>query len=249
MAMLAFAAIAQPVQQYRVSWTAATFPTAHVRAVLSSDDCTFGTAAKWSDFFPGTNGWSQFIHDLSATDLDGHPLSVAELPNGRWKVGSSEATACRVKLRYSVDYAFGRRQWQPGNEQVAYTTASAVYSTGLSLFVLGKEAPALVDVAVPKGWIFATPWQPAASSQYRVATHDSLLNNTFVAGRTFVRSFQGDRFKLTVALLGHPVSSADQVRIAFAKLAPSLVHVFGDGRNGRYMIVLLRGPEDGESAP
>lgn len=232
--------------QYRVRWSDADFPVARVEARLVSRDCTFGTAEKWASFFDGKDGWSQFVRGLSARDGRGRPMRVRALGGGRWAVGEARRP-CLAQLAYAVDFSFGRKAWEAGNEQVAYLTDSAVYSTGLPLYVIGDDGPAEIKVEVPRGWNFATPWTRIGANAFRAADHRSLLENVFVAGRTYSESFAAGQFDVTVALLGLPDTSAEQVRRTFHAVAPRLVDQFGDDSAGRYMIAVMRGPEDGES--
>jgi predicted metalloprotease with PDZ domain len=122
-----------------------------------------------------------------------------------------------------------------------------VYSTGLALFVVGDEGETEVSVEVPRGWQFASPWEPVGRGRYRAVNHAALIDNTFVVGKSAVQAFTAGQFTVEVALLGQPASSAQALQSAFSRVAPRLVQIFGDDRKGRYMIVLIRGPEDGES--
>lgn len=232
--------------EYLITWKTQSFPQAHVEAYLSSPDCTFGTSRKWASFFEGDAGWSRFISNLAAQDRSGRALPVHSLAAGRWKIGNS-GKQCTVRLSYDIDFSFGRQSWSAGNEQVGYTLDNAVYSTGLPLFVISDDGPAEVSIRVPAGWQFATPWQPVSRSRYRVRNQSELLENTFVVGQNASQSFAAGQFTAQIALLGHPSSSASLFQETFSKLVSRLVNMFGDKREGRYMIVLINGPEDGES--
>lgn len=252
--LLAAAGTAQPrvlpstetTARYHIRWTQADFPRARVEAQLPSRDCTFGTSEKWASFFDGKDGWSQFVQGLTARDRRGKRLSVRAIGGGRWAVGSARRP-CVARLDYLVDFSFGRKAWEAGNEQVAYLTDGAIYSTGLPLFVIGDPGPAAITVQTPNDWSFATPWDKVGLNSYGVDSQARLLENIFVAGRTYTESFAAGRFDVTVALLGLPDASADQIRTTFRALAPHLVEQFGDEDSGRYMIAVMRGPEDGES--
>jgi predicted metalloprotease with PDZ domain len=231
--------------EYTIRSTAGEFPTVTVVAHLRSKSCTFRTSDHWADFFPDDKrGWFRFISDVSATQ-SGKPVKIEAVDHG---FHVSSAAPCELSVQYKVDFAFGRQQWPSGNEQVAYTDASAIYTTGLPLFLLDDDAgPSTIKFELPADWRVATPWEPIARDRYRARDREALLSNTLVFGRAFIQTFDAQNFHVTVALLGNLAPSATLVSSTFTALVPDFTDMFGDKSPGRYMVALIPGPEDGES--
>lgn len=239
-------ASAAEASDYTVRATAGDFPNVTVTARLRSKSCTFRTSDHWADFFPKEKrGWAQFFTSVSAMQGD-KPVKIEAGADGA--LHALGGAACELTIQYKVDFSFGRRQWPAGNEQVAYTDKSAIYTTGLPLFLLDDDSgPSTVKFELPGEWRVATPWDPISQDTYRVRDREALLSNTLVLGKASIKTFDAENFHVTLALLGDLGPAAPQVQGAFAKLVPDLTRMFGDKTPGRYMVALIPGPEDGES--
>jgi predicted metalloprotease with PDZ domain len=218
---------------------------AEVTATLTSRDCVIRSAEKWASFFEGDRGWANVVSGFRARNVRGRALKATAIERG-WRI--DHAGPCTVEVRYRVDFAFGRRQWEAGNEQVAYAGDDVVYTTGLPLFLLGDDGPARVTMRVPTGWRVASPLpRDGEALSFSASNHSSLLENTWVIGDAFVRDFAAGSFTVTIALLGDMRAGADVLADAFGRIVPRYTALAAPPDGSRYMFVVFPGPEDGES--
>lgn len=234
------------VATYDVSWSARTFPSAHVEARLQivGGRLMMFPGLAWA--FGNERGWALNVRNLAVVDGEGDALAVQAQAAPEWSVGGGYDGPATVT--YDVDFSFALRPYETGNEQIAWLQDRALFTTGFALFVHPEgDTPATVRISVPDGWTLATPWPRSEDGTYEVKDTNDLIRNVLTVGKGYhLETLSRGDMTVDIALLGQNGRAAELIRETFTDILDYYLEMLDFSSSGHFLMVLLPGPNDGE---
>ena len=183
------------------------------------------------------DGYSRYLHDLTATDTDGEKIPVTEIGKTQWMVETENDLP--VTLRYKVLLNHDEREWPPGRDEAPYVQEDCIFCPGYALFIVSEVADIELRVDVPDDWHVSTPWNRIGNERHRFAItdHDDLMYAYLVLGAHAEKMAESDGAEILIALGGHFKTSMDEVQRTVKSLLHTYSEIFGGTPKDRMLFV------------
>jgi predicted metalloprotease with PDZ domain len=210
---------------------------AFVEARIRSRDEFLLMYPEGADHLPA--GWSTFIRNMSATDLEGREVTLESNGRDLWRnplPGGEELT-----LRYEILIHHDAGRWPFGWDEAAYVKGESIFLTGKALFITAFDQGDIdVRFSLPERWQLVTPWESRGSRQFVLSGPVELTESAIMAGRFDERTVEIGSLEVDLAV-GHSLPNAAELfEETLRSVLPEAAAVFGGSPEGRYVIAANR---------
>ncbi len=236
-----------PRAEYHVRLASVAPLRLDVEATLPSagDRLAMGTSRPGDVAELDAGGWPAIVHDLVATDREGHVVATAGVGAEGWKL--EHAVTGPLKLRYRVDYAPLESRGWPAPRESAWADAGHVVLAGRSFaVVVPHQGESRIAIEPPKGWQVAAPWRKAhEGGRFLADTPDDLEDNLLVLTREAPAHAVAGRFDVAIVAIGPWRAVRDDARRLLAPVARWYLRALPVDGDQAYLMVLLPQREHG----
>ncbi len=229
--------------RYDVDATRASGHTIHVTIHVPAEPTPATDLAipAWSPGYYQILDFRRDIHDLHATDMDGHTLPMKQLDSLTWRVAASGP--------FLVDYDVQATEAGFGFFR-CHADAHTAYINGAAAFLYlpkAKDRPCSLRIRAPSGWRIAVPLEPLNTPQstttgveqdFRAHDYEDLIDAPIQMGELEQLDFRVHTVPFSIVLVGQSSVSRDALKDTVARIASAGMQLFGSVPFPRYMFLI-----------